>query len=105
VSTQLAFLPPELSDRITYTDDGCMLWTGPTTPKGYALVPKSLTGEKYGHRAVWRLLRGPLPYARDTLDHTCGRTSCLNVEHLEPVSRAENSRRAARSRRVRSWSS
>lgn len=44
---------------------------------------------------AWFYARGAWPF--ETLDHVaerCGSTRCFNVEHLEDVSRGENSRRS-----------
>ena len=45
------------------------------------------------HRAAWMLLRGPIPEGL-SIDHLCKNTNCVNPEHMEPVTLAENTRRA-----------
>ena len=45
------------------------------------------------HRVVYTVLHGPIPIGLD-LDHLCRNTRCVNPEHLEPVTAAENNRRA-----------
>lgn len=50
------------------------------------------------HRVAWMLHRGPIPDGLH-LDHAiCGRTLCVNPEHLEPVTSGENTRRYWRSK-------
>lgn len=74
-------------------DGDCWLWTGSTTDKGYGQLR---VGDRieYVHRLVYRLFVGPL--TKDiTVDHLCNRPTCVNPAHLELVSRAENSSRAA----------
>ncbi len=44
------------------------------------------------HRRVYELLRGPIPEGL-TLDHLCRERSCVNPDHLEPVTFRENIRR------------
>lgn len=67
-------------DRIDASGD-CWVWTGKLTPDGYA-----------PHLRIWRLLVGPIP-AGLTLDHLCRNRACVNPDHHEPVTQAENSRR------------
>jgi len=47
------------------------------------------------HRASWEAFVGPLK-AEEHLDHVCRNRACVRPEpeHLEPVSKAENNRRA-----------
>lgn len=44
------------------------------------------------HRIAWQLFNGEVPIGL-TLDHLCRVVRCVNPEHLEPVTRAENTRR------------
>jgi len=41
------------------------------------------------HRRVYTLLKGAIPDGL-TLDHLCRFTSCVNPDHLEPVTAGEN---------------
>ena len=78
---------PYLFDRITVTET-CWLWTGPKYHNGY--------GQARGgrvHRLMYEALVGPIPDGLE-LDHLCRIRECVNPEHLEPVTRAENARRA-----------
>lgn len=50
----------------------------------------SLNGESiFAHRFSYALLVGPLPTNR-VIDHLCRNTRCVNPDHLELVSNAEN---------------
>ena len=70
---------------------GCWQWVGYVLPTGYANV--NLNGQWVGvHRLSYELLVGPI---RDGLviDHLCRNTSCVNPDHLEPVTSTENTLR------------
>lgn len=75
----------------------CVVWTGSRDSSGYALV-KMHGKVTLVHRFVYTRLVGPIELADDddaTLDHLCKpHRVCCNVNHMEIVSRSENSRRA-----------
>ncbi len=71
-------------------ETGCLLWTG-CTGHGYGLV-KIRQRHLLVHRVAWELARGPIPEGLE-LDHLCRVPSCANVDHLEPVTRRENTLR------------
>ena len=74
---------------------GCWLWQGAISD-GYGLVTCVVDGKKKSfrvHRVSYEALVGPIPAGED-LDHTCRWRNCFNPAHLEPVTRAENTRRA-----------
>jgi hypothetical protein len=94
----------KLAERTEPGPDGCVLYTGCLTTNGYGQI--SIDGaQKLAHRAIYELTVGPIPEGL-ALDHTChnrdaacmgGDTClhrrCINVDHLEPVTGAENTRR------------
>lgn len=76
--------------------NGCWLWTASLSQgTGYGQVRDQHGRTKGAHRAVYELLVGPIPEGLE-LDHLCCVRSCVNPAHLEPVTRVENVRRAAR---------
>ena len=80
--------------------NGCWGWTAAKDPKtGYGNFSDKPTGRRMvnAHRMSWELYRGPIP-AGLTIDHLCRNTSCVNPDHLEPVTQRENSRRGAEAR-------
>lgn len=77
----------------------CWLWTAGRTTGGYGQCYSPAKG--YAHRTAYELLVGAIPYGM-TLDHLCRVRHCVNPAHLEPVTSAENTRRAADHRYGRS---
>lgn len=71
---------------------GCWLWTGTVDVSGYVVVCDTGKRRVLGHRLVWEYLCGAIPDGLE-LDHLCFTRNCLNVEHLDPVTPAENKRR------------
>ena len=67
---------------------GCWLWLGYVTAKGYGrLMIHKRPYEVY--RVYYELVVGKVPEGL-VLDHLCRVPSCINPQHLEPVTRAEN---------------
>lgn len=81
-------LPEKLAARIVVDDNGCWMWQGAKTRKGYGM-----TGSRPAHRITYTLLVGPIPSGLQ-IDHLCRVPGCCNPEHLEPVTALENNRRA-----------
>lgn len=75
-------------------EDDCWEWLA-STHQGYGVF--SFT--KKAHLVAWELEKGEAPPPDKVLDHTCENPACVNVEHLEPVSHAENIRRGYDSER------
>lgn len=72
---------------------GCWLWTGYCYSNGYASVEVSRCRSKLAHRISYELFVGPIPKGLE-LDHKCRVRCCINPDHLEPVTHAENMRRS-----------
>ena len=79
-------------------EGACWEYTGHITSRGYGRVSVGSRSDReysYTHRLVYEALVGPIPEGM-TLDHLCQSKSCYNPDHLEVVTRGENSRRGAR---------
>ena len=68
----------------------CWEWTGAKT-KGYGVMGVDRTTVR-AHRVSWQIHRGRIP-AGLVMDHLCRNPSCVNPDHLEPVTQQENLRR------------
>lgn len=86
------------TDKIRVSDEGCIEWVGGKTVGGYGVFSvrpgRSDPKKDMAHRWAYEHFVGPIPDGYD-VDHLCRNRACVNPDHLEPVSRAENIRRAA----------
>jgi len=83
--------------RVEKRDDGCWVWTGRKV-RGYGHIGEGAKRKRV-HRWYWEQLNGPVPEGLE-LDHLCGNKLCVNPDHLEPVTHAENMHRYARRRKA-----
>jgi hypothetical protein len=72
-------------------DNGCWQWLGSQKSKGYGAF--AVDGKTMcAHRVSWELAVGPIPAGME-MDHLCRNPGCVNPDHLEVVTRRENSLR------------
>lgn len=72
-------------------DAPCWVWLGRTTKKDYGVFRVDGRDVR-AHRWSWETLVGKIPDGH-ALDHLCRNHPCVNPDHLEPVTWAENTRR------------
>lgn len=67
----------------------CLIWQGYVLYNGYGRVHASEGVTAYAHRAAWEKAYGAIPDGL-TVDHACEVKLCVNVEHLQLVTRGRN---------------
>lgn len=95
--------------RIIVTPDGCWLWRGAVTSKGYGCVGSGRKGKTVLTHRLSVLVRDGFLDDELTVDHECHNRDkacaggkgcrhrrCVNPDHLDPVEGGENTRRRAR---------
>lgn len=78
-------------DKVDALGD-CWEWTGYRKSDGYGRFSPAQHKSTLAHRHAYETLIGPIPPGL-VLDHLCRNHGCVNPDHLEPVTQAENLRR------------
>lgn len=82
-------LEERLMRRVQYDlFGGCWLWDAGLSRGGYGQV-KVHGRQKMAHRLAFELFVGPIPAGME-VRHKCDVTFCINPDHLEPGSHAQN---------------
>lgn len=89
-------LPPHFWSKVAVADNGCWYWMASRRRNDYGRFGGK-DNQRASHRVAYEALVGPIPDGLQ-LDHLCRRTWCVNPAHLEPVTNAENTRRALAAR-------
>jgi len=91
-----AFISAKLRNHAS-TDNGCVLWTGCTSTRGYGRI--CIRQRTYqAHRLSWLVNRGPIPVGLWVCHH-CDVPACIAPEHLFLGSPSDNMRDCAEKRR------
>lgn len=83
-------------DKVIINENGCWEWKRALDRYGYGKLNRRKNGKRrslIAHRYVYEFFYGPIGEGM-TIDHTCSTRSCVNPNHLESVTGAENLRRA-----------
>ncbi|MGF7124072.1 HNH endonuclease signature motif containing protein [Rhodococcus sp. BE178] len=72
--------------------NGCWRWTGPLNPAGYGSTIRAWRKGWLPHRLAYTVMVAPIPDGLQ-IDHLCRIRNCINPQHLEAVTQAENLRR------------
>lgn len=84
---------------VSVDETGCWPWQGYRNPEGYGHTVFGDTKIRLAPRVSHLIFHGYLDLDL-TIDHLCAVTSCVNPDHLELVTRAENTRRQFVRRRI-----
>ena len=84
-------------------DDDCWIWRGAKDKDGYGFfkIGSRTDGSRKqvrAHRWIWEWFNGEIPTPH--LDHLCRNPSCVNPDHLEPVTPQENTKRGCRANKT-----
>ena len=82
-----------LNDGYLVDENGCHVWQRAINKAGYGVI--GIDGRvQLPHRAAFFVKHGRWPAPGLVLDHLCENRACMNVDHLDEVTNAENIRRS-----------
>jgi hypothetical protein len=70
-------------------DGDCLVWTAYRDQRGYGVFGVGGRKTKKAHRVSWEWANGPIPEGIE-IHHTCKNRACVNVGHLQAVTRLEH---------------
>lgn len=82
--------------NMMHRENTCWVWDGAVTKDGYGktfIMIGKYQKNILAHRLSYQVFVGDIPEGL-TLDHLCRVKSCINPDHLQPVTMAENLLRA-----------
>lgn len=72
----------------------CWPWLAYKQPSGYGHFITSDGRKNMAHRLAYEMVKGPIPEGRQ-IDHACHNRSCVNPDHLRPVTNKQNNENLA----------
>lgn len=81
-------------DHYIIDSNGCWVWQSSISTKGYGKFHPQKNVYLRAHIYYYERKFGKVPDGLE-LDHTCRNRRCVNLDHLEPVTKLENIRRGA----------
>lgn len=69
--------------------DGCWPWMAYKQPSGYGHFMTRDGRTNMAHRLAYELVKGAIPEGHQ-LDHVCHNRTCVNPDHLRPVTNKQN---------------
>ena len=87
-------LPPAFTTKTI--ESTCTVWIGACNNLGYGVLYRN-GKHALAHRVAYEAEHGPIPDGM-VLDHLCRVRNCVRVDHLEPVTHKENTRRGRNAR-------
>ena len=91
MTPDLATLRERIATKVANNDRGCWEWRGYIDRHGYGHIGVG-SESPLVHRVSYIAFRGVIPEGL-VIDHLCRNRRCVNPNHLEPVTAAENQRR------------
>lgn len=77
-----------LAEHTWRVESGCLIWIGGHNGRGYGVFQRNGL-RYYAHRAVAAsYLR--MPESAEVVNHTCGVPQCVDPDHLEIITQAQN---------------
>lgn len=101
--TTKSFEAREFEHVFPEPNTGCWIWASLRDTKGYGVyrfMDKKVITSRQAYRVFYERYRGPIPNGL-VLDHLCRVRCCVNPQHLEPVTIAENTRRGIVANRMK----
>jgi hypothetical protein len=82
--------------HIVDEETGCWNWQGPKDPAGYGVVSRNDV-RRTAHGWYYEQAHGPIPDGLEA-HHLCENKTCVNPDHITPVTHAENIRLSKRAK-------